>query len=47
MVSGERYNPVQAGTESEGRGSALRDGSAPRPSLTSPGRSRETVAMNA
>jgi len=47
MVSGERYNPARASTESEGRGAALRDGSAPRPSLTSPGRSRKTVAMNA
>jgi len=42
MVSGERYNAVrynpacsQAGAVSEGRVAALRDGSAPRPSLTS------------
>lgn len=47
MVSGERYNPVrsQADAPSEGRGAALRGGSAPRPSLAPRNKSRETTAM--
>ena len=38
MVSGERYNPARTAAQSaarEGRGAALRGGSAPRPSLAS------------
>jgi transposase len=50
MVSGERYNPARARLEAqsaarEGRGAALRGGSAPRPSLASRITSREVVAM--
>jgi transposase len=52
MVSGERYNPSrysparsQAVAPSEGRGAALRGGSAPRPSLAPRNKSRETTAM--
>jgi transposase len=47
MVSGERYNPArsQAVAPSEGRGAALRGGSAPRPSLAPRNKSREITAM--
>jgi transposase len=54
MVSGERYNSIRynpacsqaGGAASEGRGAALCDGSAPRPSLTSRSTSRgEAIAM--
>jgi transposase len=52
MVSGERYNPAryspagsQADAPSEGRGTALRGGSAPRPSLAPRNKSREITAM--
>jgi transposase len=48
MVSGERYNPARIRVEiaqSEGRDAALRGGSAPRPSLESRRKSRETTAM--
>ena len=48
MVSGERYNPARIGATAaagQGRGAALRDGSAPRPWLGSHRKSRETTAM--
>jgi transposase len=55
MVSGERYDPARSGAViarsgvaaagREGRGSALRGGSAPRPSLASRPKSREATAM--
>jgi transposase len=50
MVSGERYNPARIGVTAtaaarEGRGAALRGGSAPRPSLASRSKSREATAM--
>jgi transposase len=49
MDSGERYDParskVVAVAPSKGRGSALRGGSAPRPSLAPRSKSRETSAM--
>jgi transposase len=52
MVSGERYNPAryspacsQADAPSEGRGTALRGGSAPRPSLAPRNKSREITTM--
>jgi transposase len=48
MVSGERYNPARIGVTPaarEGRGAALREGFAPRPSFGSLSKSRETTAM--
>lgn len=48
MVSGERYNPARIEAQSaarEGRGAALRGGSAPRPSPASRITSRKVAAM--
>jgi transposase len=48
MVSGERYDPARSGAvvaAREGRDAALRGGCAPRPSLTSRTKSRETTAI--
>ena len=50
MVSGEHYNPARlvataSAVAREGRGAALRGGSAPRPSLGSHTKRREAAAM--